>query len=55
MNDQNNHNVTPDEGFPSVNVMAFDGMLLEVDGLPGVSFKPSENVKIDLRTRQIRS
>jgi len=36
-------------------VIAFDCKLLEVRRLPGVSFKPSDNVKVDLRTRQIRS
>ncbi len=36
-------------------VIAFDGKLLEVHGLLGVSFKPSDNVKVDLRKRQISS
>lgn len=36
-------------------VIAFDGKLLEVHGLSGVSFKPSNTVKVDLMTRQIRS
>ena len=36
-------------------VVVFDGKLLEVHGLPGMTFKPSDNVKADLETRQIRS
>lgn len=34
--------------------IAFDGKLLEVHGSPGMTFKPSDNVEIDLETRQIR-
>lgn len=55
MNDQKDPDATRDDGLPSVNVTDFDVKLLKVHGLPGVSFKPSDNVKIDLRTRQIRS
>lgn len=36
-------------------VVVFDGKLFEVHGLPGMTFKPSDNVKVDLETRQIRS
>ena len=35
-------------------VVVFDGKLLAVLGSPGVSFKPSDNVKVDLKTRQIQ-
>lgn len=35
-------------------VVVFDGKLLEVLDSPGVTFKPSDNVKVDLKTRQIR-
>lgn len=34
-------------------VVVFDGKLLEVHGSPCVTFKPSDNVKVDLETRQI--
>lgn len=36
-------------------VITFSGNLFEVHGLPGVSFKPSENVKVDMETKQIHS
>lgn len=36
-------------------VITFDGKLFEVHGLPGVFFKPSENVKVDMETKQIHS
>lgn len=36
-------------------VIVFDGKLLEVHGLPGVTFKPTDNVKVDLVTRRICS
>lgn len=36
-------------------VIVFDGKLFEVHGLPGVFFKPSENVKVDLETKQIHT
>jgi len=36
-------------------VIAFDGKLLEVNGLPGLSTKPYDNVKVDLVTKRIRS
>jgi hypothetical protein len=48
--------VRADRNDSGVNVVfVFDGKLLEIHGLPGVSFKPSDNVKVDLMTRQIRS
>lgn len=34
-------------------VVVFDGNLLEVQGLPGVTFKPCDNVKVDLETKKI--
>ncbi len=34
-------------------VVVFDGKLHEVHGLPGVTFKPSDNVKVDLDTNRI--
>lgn len=36
-------------------VITFDGKLFEVHGLPGVFFRPSENVKVDMETKQIHS
>lgn len=36
-------------------VITFDGKLFEVHGLPGVFFKPSENVKVDMETKQIHA
>ena len=36
-------------------VIVFGGNLFEVHGLPGVLFKPSENVKVDMETKQIHS
>lgn len=36
-------------------VITFDGKLFEVHGLPGAFFKPSENVKVDMETKQIHS
>jgi len=34
-------------------VITFDGKLLEVHGSPGMTFKPSDNVKVDLETMRI--
>jgi hypothetical protein len=46
--------VRADRNDSGVNVViVFDGKLLEVHGLPGVSFKPSDNVKVDLVTKRI--
>ena len=36
-------------------VITFEGKLFEVHGLPGVFFNPSENVKVDMETKQIHS
>ena len=36
-------------------VITFDGKLFEVHGLPGVFFNPSDNVKVDMETKQIHS
>lgn len=36
-------------------VITFDGKLFEVHGLPGVEFFPSDNVKVDMETKQIHS
>jgi proteasome-associated ATPase len=36
-------------------VITFDGKLFEVHGLPGIFFKTSENVKVDMETKQIHS
>lgn len=36
-------------------VITIDGKLFEVHGLPGVCFKPSETVKVDMETKQIHS
>lgn len=36
-------------------VITIDGKLFEVHGLPGVNFKPSENVKVDMETKQIHA
>ena len=36
-------------------VITFDGKLFEVHGLPGSFFSPSENVKVDMETKQIHS
>ena len=36
-------------------VITFDGKLFEVHGLPGSFFRPSENVKVDMETKQIHS
>lgn len=36
-------------------VITLDGKLFEVHGLPGVFFNPSDNVKVDMETKQIHS
>lgn len=36
-------------------VIAFNGQLFEVHGLPGVFFNPADNVKVDMETKQIHS
>ena len=36
-------------------VITIDGKLFEVHGLPGAFFKPGENVKVDMETKQIHS
>jgi hypothetical protein len=46
--------VRDDRNDSGVNVViAFDGKLLEVHGLLGVSFKSSDNVRVDLMTKRI--
>lgn len=46
--------VRADRNDSGVNVViVFDGKLLQVNGLPGLSFKPSDIVKVDLVTKRI--
>jgi len=34
-------------------VVVFDGKLYEVQGLPGVIYKPSDNVRVDVEAKRI--